>query len=379
MKTTAIIAEYNPFHNGHLYQLSKAKAETGCDTLIVVMSGSFTQRGDVCIADKYTRADWAIKAGADIVIELPTVYSLSPANRFAMGAMKTLSVFDNLTLSFGSESGDISSIQLAVSELNYETNEFKTLLNDYMSKGYSLAKARTMALDQESPIVSDIIGSPNNILAVEYLKACMALDLPFDFHTVKRRYSTDGGAFLSSTEIRKMLHLNEDVSKAVPPFVELCDIDKKKFSAICLYAINTMSADELEKISNISEGFENRLKKLSFGSIEELYALTTKRYTKSTVKRIVASATLGITKELVSVAEENPPYIRILALRRSRKDILGEIAKKTKPLLKASDCTDETIKPLVDMDEKAHRFLSLVNGAPEKVLNEPLFLSNQSN
>ena len=97
------------------------------------------------------------------------------------------------------------------------------------------------------------------------------------------------------------------------------------------------------------------------------------------MKRIVASATLGITKELVSVAEENPPYIRILALRRSRKDILGEIAKKTKPLLKASDCTDENIKPLIDMDEKAHRFLSLVNGAPEKVLNEPSFLSNQSN
>ncbi|MGN1096223.1 MAG: nucleotidyltransferase family protein, partial [Christensenellales bacterium] len=81
MKTTAIIAEYNPFHNGHLYQLSKAKSETNCDALVVVMSGSFTQRGDICIADKYTRANWAIAAGADIVIELPVVYSLSPANR----------------------------------------------------------------------------------------------------------------------------------------------------------------------------------------------------------------------------------------------------------------------------------------------------------
>lgn len=376
MKTTAIIAEYNPFHNGHLYQLTKAKTETNCDTLVVVMSGSFTQRGDVCIADKYTRANWAIAAGADVVIELPVVYSLSPANRFAMGAMKTLSVFDDVTLSFGSESGDLSSLQLAVSTLNYETNEFKSLLNDYMSQGYSLAKARTMALDNENPVVSELIGSPNNILGVEYLKACQLLDLPFNFHTVKRRYSQDGGPFLSSTEIRKMLHCGEKVDKAVPPFVEISDIDAKKFSAICLYAINTMSAAELEKIANISEGFENRLKKLTFGSIEELMALTTKRYTKSTIKRIVASATLGLTKDLVNLAEENAPYVRILAIRKNRKDILSTISKKTQPFLKYSDCDANSVyRPLLDMDEKAHRFLSLVNGNPEKVLNQPTFLN----
>lgn len=376
MKTTAIIAEYNPFHNGHLYQLSKAKSETNCDALVVVMSGSFTQRGDICIADKYTRANWAIAAGADIVIELPVVYSLSPANRFAMGAVKTLSVFDDVTLSFGSESGDLSSLQLAVSTLNYETNEFKSLLSDYMSQGYSLAKARTMALDNENPIVSELIGSPNNILGVEYIKACQLLNLPFEFHTVKRRYSQDGGPFLSSTEIRKMLHFGEDIKKAVPPFVELSDIDSKKFSAICLYAINTMTASELEKIANISEGFENRLKKLTFSSIEELLALTTKRYTKSTIKRIVASATLGMTKELVNLAEENLPYIRVLALRKDRKDILSVISKKAQPFLKASDCAEcSPYKPLIDMDEKAHRFLSLVSGTPDKVLNQPTFLN----
>ena len=374
MKTTAIIAEYNPFHNGHLYQLLKAKEETKPDTLVVLMSGSFTQRGDICVADKYTRADWAVAAGADIVLELPTVYSLSPASKFAMGAIRTLSVFDDFTLSFGSESGDLSALEMAVDTLGLETKEFKELLSDYMSKGYSLAKARTMALDNS--VVSEIIGSPNNILGVEYIKAVKALELPVSFHTVKRRYSENGGLFLSSTEIRKMLKHGEDYTKAVPPFVKLKDTDRKTYSSICLYAINNMTAEELEKVSNISEGFENRLKKLTFSSIEELYALTTKRYTKSTIKRIIASATLNLTKQLVETAEENEPYIRVLALKESRKDLLSYLGDKTKNLyLKASDCpADSVYKPLVNMDEKANKFLAIVGGEQNKIPDKPSFL-----
>ena len=137
-----------------------------------------------------------------------------------------------------------------------------------------------------------------------------------------------------------------------------------------------MTAEELEKVSNISEGFENRLKKLTFSSIEELYALTTKRYTKSTIKRIIASATLNLTKQLVETAEENEPYIRVLALKESRKDLLSYLGDKTKNLyLKASDCpADSVYKPLVNMDEKANRFLAIVGGEQNKIPDKPSFL-----
>ena len=113
MKITAVIAEYNPFHNGHLKQLKKAKRETNADALVVVMSSSFTQHGDLCIQDRYTRANWAIQAGADLVRELPTVYSLSTAKGFAEGALKTLSMLGEYTLSFGTESDEIEDLNMA--------------------------------------------------------------------------------------------------------------------------------------------------------------------------------------------------------------------------------------------------------------------------
>ena len=377
MKITAIITEYNPLHNGHLYQLLTAREETNPDALVIVMSGSFTQRGDITVADKYTRADWAIKAGADLVLELPTAFSLSHAPRFALGAVKTLMPLGEITLSFGSESGDIRTLEEAASTLKDETEEFKQRLNEYMSQGYSLAKSRTLALDIENPDLSRLISTPNNILGVEYIKAAKFLRADFKFHTVKRRYSDNGGAFLSSGEVRKLMEKGEDYSKAVPPFVRPTQPDLKRFEAICLYAIASMTEEQLAGIANISEGFENRLKKTNFKSMDEICALVTKRYTRATVKRIVASAALGVKKNMFAKTLKEK-YFRVLAVRDSRKDLLSYLAKRCDNVfIKASDCPlSSPIRPLIDLDEKAHKFYTIVSNQ-KNVPNEPLFLKNR--
>ena len=148
------------------------------------MSSSFTQHGDLCIQDRYTRANWAISAGAGLVLELPTVYSLSTAKGFAEGALKTLSMLGEFTLSFGTESDEIEDLNMAAEFMRSESKDVSNLLKGYLSEGYSVAKSRTLALDKIRPDVSNMLKSPNNILAVEYMKAGTAYEGKVQYHSV---------------------------------------------------------------------------------------------------------------------------------------------------------------------------------------------------
>ena len=353
---TAIIAEYNPFHNGHLKQLRTAKRETNADALVVCMSGSFTERGDLCVADKFTRANWAIQAGADLVIELPAVYTLSSAQNFAKGAIKTLSMLGKYTLSFGTETEELEGLSMAAEFLQSESNDMSNLLKGYLSEGYSVAKSRTLALDKVRPDVSNMLKSPNNILAVEYMKAGAKYGDNVQYHQVARK-PDDMKKYASSTKIREMLFAGDDFSKLVPDFVSLDDtIDINKYNTISTYSMQTMSAEQLRDIANISEGMENRIAKTDFESMDDVLGLTSKRYTRSTIKRIAACATLGLTKELVSLAEEEKPYCTVLAVRPSKRKALFPILAESDGyfFFKASDCESSSpVRPLVDLDEKA--------------------------
>ncbi len=362
MKITAVIAEYNPFHNGHLKQLKKAKRETDADALVVVMSSSFTQHGDLCIADRYTRANWAIQAGADLVLELPTVYSLSTAKGFAEGALKTLSMLGEYTLSFGTESDEIEDLNMAAEFMRSESKDMSNLLKGYLSEGYSVAKSRTLALDQIRPDVSNMLKSPNNILAVEYMKAGAAYAGKVRFHSVERK-PDDDKKFMSSTKIRNLIAQNADVSAFVPSFVDLsthANIDK--YNVISTYAMKAMNASQLKEIANISEGMENRISQSSFNNMDEFLGLTSKRYTRSTIKRIAASATLGLTKDLINLANEQPPYCTALAFKPSKKKALFALLAQSDGyfFFKHSDCEkDCPVRPLVDLDEKAAKIQKL--------------------
>lgn len=362
MKITAVIAEYNPFHNGHLKQLRLAKRETGADILAVVMSGSFTQHGDVAICDRFTRAQWAIQAGADIVLELPTVYSLSHAKNFAEGALKTLSMFGEYTLSFGTESDELQDLNMAVEFMQSETNDVSGLLKGYLGQGYSLAKSRTLAIGTVRPDIANMLTSPNNILAVEYIKASAKYGDKVQLHSVERK-PDDGKKYLSSTKIREKLRNGEDISPFVPPFVQIENPSSlEKYGTISTYAMKAMTAEQLGNIYNVAEGLENRISQSDFNDMREYLSLTSKRYTRSTIKRIAGCATLGLNKDLATLAQSEKPYCTLLAIRPSKKKVLLPLLAEADGyfFFKHSDCeADCPVRPLVDLDEKASKIQRL--------------------
>lgn len=363
VKIAAIIAEYNPFHNGHLKQLRKAKREVGADILAVVMSGSFTERGDICVADKYTRAKWAIEAGADVVIELPTVYTLSNAQFFAEGALKTLSMLGEFTLCFGTETEELNDLSMVAEFMASESNDMSRMLKNFLSEGYSVAKSRSLALNLIRPDIANMLQMPNNILAVEYIKAGAKYGDKVDYHNIPRIPDNDR-TIASSTKIRNRLYSGQSFEKLVPEFVKKEDmvVDPTTYGTISTYALKSKTPDELAEITNIHEGMENRISKSDFNSFEEFLGLTTKRYTRSTIKRIAACTAVGVTKSLVQLAKDEKPYTTILAIRDSKR-------KKILPLLssadgyfyyKPSDCEkDSPVRPLLDLDEKAAKVLKL--------------------
>ncbi len=362
MKIAAVIAEYNPLHNGHLKLLKKVKREVKPEALVVVMSGSFTERGDICVADKYTRAKWAVECGADLVIELPTVYTLSPAKSFAEGALKTLSMLGEFILCFGTETKELEELAYVAEFMRSESKDMRNMLRGYLSEGYSVARSRTMALDLIHPDYANLVKAPNNILAVEYLKAGAAYGDKVQYHSVERK-PDNNRTIISSTKVRAMMQEGKDFSAFVPECVVIPHpTDMSKYGTVSTYSMRTKTAAELADIANISEGLENRISKTDFNTFEEFLRLTTKRYTRSTIKRIAASATVGITKDLVAIARENKPYTTVLAANERKKKKLFALLAASDGYFyfKPSDCpADSPVRPLIDLDERAAKVLRL--------------------
>lgn len=375
MKIAAVIAEYNPLHNGHLKLLKKVKREVKPEALVVVMSGSFTERGDICVADKYTRAKWAVECGADLVIELPTVYTLSPAKSFAEGALKTLSMFGEFILCFGTETKELEELAYVAEFMRSESKDMRNMLRGYLSEGYSVAKSRTMALDLIHPDYANLVKAPNNILAVEYLKAGAAYGDKVQYHSVERK-PDNNRTIISSTKVRAMMQEGKDFSAFVPECVVIPHpTDMSKYGTVSTYSMRTKTAAELADIANISEGLENRISKTDFNTFEEFLRLTTKRYTRSTIKRIAASATVGITKDLVALARENKPYSTVLAANERKKKKLFALLAASDGYFyfKPSDCpADSPVRPLIDLDERAAKVLRLCRAdeKPKEAAND---------
>lgn len=203
MKTVGIIAEYNPFHNGHAYHITKAKELTGADYCIVVMSGNFVQRGAPAIADKYLRAQAALLNGADLVLELPVFYALGSAEYFASGAvalLDKLGVVD--TLCFGSECGDLSVLSEFARKLSGEDVRFQQIISRHLKRGLTYPNARNIALETCAPHLNThlhVLTTPNNILGIEYCKALYRRDSRIQPYTVRRAGASYHDASLSSS------------------------------------------------------------------------------------------------------------------------------------------------------------------------------------
>ena len=257
MKTMAVICEYNPFHNGHKYQLAHHKEVLGADSVICLMSGSFVQRGAPAIYDKWTRATDAILNGADLVIELPVVYSAQSAQRFAAGAVNLLDKLGVVDfLSFGSECGDIDALTKVAKVI--ASKEFNSLVKEKLKSGISYPAARTQVIKEHYPeLDEDIISNPNNILSVEYINALSDINSNIKPKTLLRNQ-----CFASASEIRKKIYSDESVTELIPTETRKI-YDMKAYDNLVLYHFRKESLNALQKICDIAEGLENRFKKAS--------------------------------------------------------------------------------------------------------------------
>lgn len=386
MKTTAIICEYNPFTYGHMRHLEKAREQTGADTIICVMSGSFTQRGDAAILDRYQRAELAARLGADMVVELPLVYAISPAENFAYGALKTVSALPCVEyLSFGSECGDVNLLEKAADLSENEPEEFKQILASYLADGNNYPKAYSNALDdyaEKNPEYADmkgILGAPNNCLGICYIKAAKKLGLNIKFHTVKRENNDNdselNGEYPSASAIRRALRREQfdEVQKYVHPYcynyLKQIKSDGLALNDLCLFKMKSISGYDLENYydMDVAGGLHNRLKLAAAESVtfdEFLEKAKTKKYTMARIKRICLYTLFDITRNVYEEAVKCPPHVYVLALNKLRKDILTEFNKSCENvLIRYSDINkvDKSLRFLIKLDFRAQGTLNLIN------------------
>ena len=325
MKICAIIAEYNPLHNGHIYHIKKAKEIA--DAVIIILSGHTTQRGEFSIFNKWTRAKTALLSSANLVLEMPTIFSSSSAERFATAAIKIIKELNCVdVLSFGCETKDIEKLkELAV--LCKEIDKTQKM-KEFLKKGYSYPKARTLAIGKKA----DILNLPNNLLAVEYIKSALKLNCNLSFHAVKRvgakHDETKEEKFTSSLYLRKNIHNEQILKKYIPEnFMEFYKdpiIIKDNF---ILNSLRLATKETFKNIEDTTEGLYNRLYSASkkATSLEEFFELVkTKRYTLSRLKRIVLSCFLGINKKNTPPL---PQYSFVLGFDSIGQQILNKIKK----------------------------------------------------
>ena len=350
-KVIGIIAEYNPFHNGHLYHLQKSLQMTHSSYSVAVVSGNFTQRGSTSLVDKWAKAEIAIKNGIDLVLELPLLYSISSAENFAEGAIEildSLKVVDYL--SFGSESGDISTLNMIADILYKEPKAYKNILSHELSKGLSFPKARENALLMYLNDIrrfSNVLSSPNNILGIEYLKALKKLKTPITPITIERynagyHDTSYNGNVASATAIRNIVKNNGwDILRKVVPentFSTLLENikvghvvpDLSVFEKQIIYNLRKMSIQEIAELPDVSEGLENAIKNAANSCnsvVEFLNIIKSKRYTNTRIQRILLYALLGITKKDMTLSKKAIPYVRVLGFNNKGKYLISEIAK----------------------------------------------------
>lgn len=350
-RVLGIIAEYNPFHNGHLYHIAKSKQETNAQYVVAVISGNFVQRGNTSIVNKWIKARMALLNGADLVIELPTVYSISSAENFAEGAIKilnSLGVVDSL--SFGMEAKDIAILNNIATVLHNEPKEYVTMLGHELKKGNSFPKARENALMMylnDIKKYANVLKGANNILGIEYLKAMKKTKSKIVPIGIKRekvlyndRYIVD--EFASATAIRKMLMTRSlnDIRKVMPrtSYLLLGEelkkghyvIDISRFEREIIFNLRRMSKEDIAKLPDVSEGLETSLKNAadSCNNIKDLINIVkTKRFTQTRIQRVLLYSLLGITKKEMDVSKRVTPYVRVLGFNNKGKKLISEMMK----------------------------------------------------
>lgn len=350
MQVNGIIAEYNPFHNGHRYHLEESLRRTGADFTIVAMSGNFVQRGAPALADKHMRTEAALHCGADLVLELPALYAASSAEYFAQGAVALLDRLGVVThLCFGSECGDTGLLCQAALILKEESPEYQSALKGFLKQGLSFPAARIRALLQYAPWLEQYqeeLSSPNNILGLDYIRALLGRRSAITPIAIKRTgsdyHDLSPAQFCSALAIRKMLQKGLPSIRLDPYMPPEADrllrtylaengfLQSDDFSAVLYYKLLMEKESGYEKYLDMTADLSNRIRNRldKFNGFEAFCGLLkTKDMTYARISRCLLHILLGIENEHMALGKmlDYAPYARVLGFRKTAVPLLGAI------------------------------------------------------
>jgi len=345
MRTVGLITEYNPFHNGHLHHLQESLRTTAAVVSVAVMSGHFLQRGEPALVDKWVRAKMALAAGVDVVVELPLPWACSSAPDFARGAVQSLSALGGVdSLCFGSETGELQALKQCAEVLLQQDENIARQTSRLLRDGVNYPQARAQLLAELLPetLSADALAAPNNILAIEYLKALQSCDCPIMPYTIKRIgagfHDTAIGAqnIASATGIRKRLAEGSSIAELIPAkasqplFAALQDgmsYCQEHYVHLLLAQILRLPA-ELADLWLVENGIENRLLAVAeqATSLDELVGeIKTRQLTRTRIQRLLLAILLGISKDLAAeLLSSAPGYLHLLAVSEKGRTFLAK-------------------------------------------------------
>ena len=385
MKTIGIIAEFNPFHNGHKYLIDKAKKITKAENVIVICSGNYVQRGEPAFYDKVTRAQAALQNGADLIIELPVVYATSSAETFAYGAIDLLNKLNCVDyLCFGCETLNINVLPTIAKILINEPVDYQNMLSVYLKNGFSFPKARANALTDycsdnklfNSVVLNNILNKSNNILAIEYLKALKKTNSKIKPLAIKRQGSDYNSSelsnnFASATGIREAIFKEKTIENYIPNNCTDLYTDKyinfMDFNPILGYKL--LDTKDLSLIYDVSEDLANRISKLKeeyTNPLDFIQLLQSKNYTYSSISRALTHIMLGLKQEDVDFFKNDKCnyYAKILGFNKN-SSILSVLKKKSSIDIISKFSTyyksaDKNAKRLLDIELNADSLYRMI-------------------
>ena len=370
-----IIAEYNPFHYGHLYHLNESIKEINPKYKVAIISGNFVQRGEPSLLDKWTKAKIALESGFDMVIELPTLYAISSAENFALGGIKIANQINSSFLSFGSEIGNISELEELTNSIQINENKYFEAVRSFISKGNSYPKSQELAINKLFGKKYSALCTPNNILGFEYIRTLKSTNSKIQVTTIKRN-----SKYKSASEIRDLIKSNKSIEKLVPPasFFEINNnlnlvTSLKSYEKEIFFKLRTMSKEDFQKVPDIPENLITKLQTSAgaCNSLDDLFGkLKNKSITAARIKRILLYIILGITKKDIEMSRTTAPYIRVLGIRENSKELLSLISKKKNVITSIKDfetsSKNKKLLRMLEIDKTATNIYTLAYSKESK-------------
>ena len=381
MKACGIIAEYNPFHNGHMFHIKKTKEVTGADCIVAVMSASFVQRGEISVYSKHSRAEAAVRGGADIVFELPSYFALQSANGFAKGGVGLLKAAGVDFISFGAECKDLKKLTDLSLFLSDEPEEFKEKIIGKQKKGFTYARSRSDALKELGLTeYADILSGANNILAIEYISAIQGSNIvPVCIERKGSGHDSDipKGKIASASYIRNSLAQGVGVSEYVPYTLNEKPLFFEDFEDLILYSLSDKTSKDLEKIQDCGGGLAERIisaDKKTLSALTE--SIKAKNLTMARIKRVLMNILIGNTLP----AGLSPSYLRVLAFNETGAKYLKSIKNTAALPLITKPSSYKENDALWKLELRASRIRSLKSEIKkEDVATSPIQISSWPN